>query len=278
MFRMPMKMASLFCGAVIVLSFVAGRAGAQIDSNSTMTVHSGDISAGCTMTITSVFNDKDTSIYNENTDFSSGLDFSGNFASETTLDSFPPNQYIAISIDSVDRTVTLSFHRSAIVQTSSESGENDLQVTFDSLPYVTTLTGGLAVEGAFIASYQFGAFRVSTLPHSSGGGTCNSGGQTIDSVLLEITPKSGASINSSIEPNTKTTLASVAEGISEFLRFLPSDIERQLRIYNMLGSTQLQARIASGVSQFECPSGKLPPGCYFARLGDQLAKFVVPPG
>ncbi len=31
---MPMKMASLFCGAVIVLSLVARRAGAQIDSNS----------------------------------------------------------------------------------------------------------------------------------------------------------------------------------------------------------------------------------------------------
>ena len=46
-----MKMTSLFCGAVIVLSLGAGRAGAQIDSNDRVIVHSSILCAGCTVQI-----------------------------------------------------------------------------------------------------------------------------------------------------------------------------------------------------------------------------------
>lgn len=47
---MAMKMLSfLRCGAVIALSLAAGRAGAQIDSNSIISMYCGTIERGCSM-------------------------------------------------------------------------------------------------------------------------------------------------------------------------------------------------------------------------------------
>jgi len=271
-----MKVASLWGVAVILLALVAGRARAQFDSNATMTVHCGAVSAECTMTITRIFNYTDTSTYTVGAAMSGGVDYSGRFAPSITLGSF--NQYLNISIDSVHKTLLLNFHKSEIVETNESSGEDDIDVTFDSLSYKITQSGGLRAEGFFSASDQFGAFQVVTLPHGNGGGSCNSEEQVTDSVFIEITPESSSIVNSLTEPNMKIGLTAsiVGDGV-EIFNFFPSPFKRELNVFNLLGANQIQRSIASGVNSLLCSIEALPPGCYFARLGDQVAKFVVPP-
>jgi hypothetical protein len=269
-----MKVASfLRCGVVSVLSLVAVQAGAQIDSNATMKVHCGVVSAGCSMTIKSTFINGDTSSYSEAADFSVGEDYIGRFASQ--LGSYPPYT-LSISIDRVDKSIKLNFHKSELVTMNETSGEDDLDVTFDSLPYLTMPSGGLHIEGMFLASYRFGAFQDITQPHSSGGGLCNSDGQTLDSVSLEITPQS----NSSVYPVIESMIgirAIFSDGKIDCFRFSPSAINRELIIFNMLGESLVQMNITPGVSWVDCSNAFQSPGLCFARLGDQVAKFVVPP-
>jgi len=72
---------------------------------------------------------------------------------------------------------------------------------------------------------------------------------------------------------------SIREQGSELLvsSFVISEDVRTLEIYDLLGRNAATVEVPIGAEFVELPTTFLIPGCYFARLGDQVAKFVVAP-
>jgi hypothetical protein len=50
-----------------------------------------------------------------------------------------------------------------------------------------------------------------------------------------------------------------------------------LTILDLLGRVVITRLLTSDENSLQIPNAMLPPGYYFARLGDEVAKFVVPP-
>ena len=99
--------------------------------------------------------------------------------------------------------------------------------------------------------------------------TCSDTGSIADSLFLQIKPSALGVRNSNLSPRIEF----LDNGIQLF-KFAYSSEARGLEICNTIGEIVSRTSI-SPTSTFEELS--LPPGLYFARLGDQVAKFVVPP-
>ena len=59
--------------------------------------------------------------------------------------------------------------------------------------------------------------------------------------------------------------------------FAPCRISASLKIFDEIGRAALSIPIVVGDASTEFSTNLLHPGCYFARLGDAVAKFIVPP-
>jgi len=60
-------------------------------------------------------------------------------------------------------------------------------------------------------------------------------------------------------------------------RFTTKSISEPLQIFDMIGQPVLKMPVESGMKDMILSSQSLPPGCYFARLGNEVVKFVVMP-
>jgi len=69
----------------------------------------------------------------------------------------------------------------------------------------------------------------------------------------------------------------VSDGTNEIFSFNSSTTAKYLNIFNLLGTIAFSTYVVTEETWTQVPIASLPPGCYFARLGDQVAKFVVPP-
>jgi hypothetical protein len=82
-----------------------------------------------------------------------------------------------------------------------------------------------------------------------------------------------------VSSNTSTTASIVTFNDvlhqSTHFSFPSSDHTQPLLIYDILGREVKRIEIPSGVSEYSLPQGQLPSGCYFARLGNMNAKFMV---
>ena len=92
----------------------------------------------------------------------------------------------------------------------------------------------------------------------------------VDTLTVEIIPFQLGVSKQCLEPNI-TLIVNDEEVVG---KFQISTEDRYLQLVDFLGRTQ-NILIPAGISRL--PSLLLPPGCYFARLGDRVAKFVVPP-
>jgi hypothetical protein len=273
---MAMKIASsLWCGAVIVLSLAAARAGAQIDSNATIFLYCGPLGGGCSYTVTETDQSGNTlSSWEDGGSLSITID--DTFRSSQNTTGGPPS----FTIDSMNRFIrNLEYakfqdHYYQGSPQQSDGGEL-VQVHFDSIPYLREANGIIHLDGKYTAYVSFGSFREFGLHQWSYSGGCNENDTVMDSVRLQIIPASIASVL--VVANKGTQLSIRIIGLNLLASFEPSAVVQRLEVTNLLGTIVFDLQIESDELNFEIPGTSLPPGCYFARLGDQVAKFVVPP-
>jgi hypothetical protein len=288
---MAMKIASfLRCGVVIVLSLVAGRAVAQSDS---MHVNLHFVGHSYSTIVATQYYDEDPA----NRGWFSGpnaevlvpstvdFDFEAMY-SDTVRDTVaPPNSglaspgtWIYFTIDSENSTfsqISLSFYQ-------DDSTDNPFSIgyyesNFDSIAFIRH-GAQLSVVGSFQANYNVGGIVSGPWPDSYAGyfGQLDTIGQEEDSLYIEISPFN-ASVSSSQSSNVSELLLIWNSSANSIAANFPlSDSPRILEISDLLGRSEENVSVPEGIESMQL-SNNIPPGCYFARLGDQVAKFVVPP-
>jgi hypothetical protein len=93
-------------------------------------------------------------------------------------------------------------------------------------------------------------------------------------VYLKIIPPN-ADVPIAIQKNSG--LRAFTNGEDEMFLFGLLQPDKIIEIYDFLGRTLAVIQIPTGTESIVMPMALLHPGFYFARLGDQVAKFVVPP-
>jgi hypothetical protein len=283
-----MKIASfLRCGVVIVLLLVAGRAGAQLDSNSEVSLYCSQICDGCTMIVThtSIFDtNKDTYPYSQ----SLCVGYNGSFRySGIDSVSFVDGAFVAeFKIDSINkcfRNISFSSYGGTGVDSAPCYQYNtpgyfaQFVVQLDSLSYKDSL-GTLSAHGIFSLNANFMGLVDCGTPHQSWNGGCRDTKLVIDTISIEIVPNGYLSVSQTATIPETRSIEILDQGIESSLGiFATSEYPRTLELYDLLGRNVALIQIPSSTEFIELPIASLPPGCYFAQLGDQVAKFVVPP-
>ena len=96
----------------------------------------------------------------------------------------------------------------------------------------------------------------------------------MDSVFLEIF--SASSLVSNFEEQG-IPFRATSDGTNEIFSFNPLTKVKNIDFFNSLGAIVSSISLTPRETWHEVPLNQFPPGFYFARLGDQVAKFVVPP-
>ncbi len=185
---------------------------------------------------------------------------------------------ISFFIDSSEMLIgNLDFETSEIKTDTDIYGPGSTQriykVTIDSVRF--TLEGSSVVVLATIVEgeYAWNVFYGSNTPFYMETGGCNSSGTQIDTLSMELSP-----VNSLVS----SPKASGAQGFSIMpdnkgfyeATFNPTPTERELDVMNLLGSKVISLPVCSESSSIRLPM-EIPTGFYFARLGNEVAKFVV---
>ncbi len=262
---MAMKLASfLRCGVVIVLSLVAARAGAQLDSNAIVSVYCGTINEGCSMYLSYGKENFSTSLQ---LGFNSSFRIADEGPSQPTGQPGHPNP--SFTIDSTNHeilNITLYVAQDIDGPGANSGGEDLLEVNFPPVHYTFVGNQIIAEAGVYECQYFFSSVLQSFI---NGTTTCSDTGSIADTLFFQIKPSTLEVSNS----NLSTRIEFIDNG-TQLLEFAPSFEARGLEIYNTVGNIVFRSSISPTSSTEEL---LLPPGCYFARLGDQVAKFVVPP-
>jgi hypothetical protein len=281
-----MKIASfLRCGVVIFLSLFAGRVGAQSDSEMLILRFVGH----------SYFLTFSTQMYympefisaGPGPSFSVTLDSAHNFQyhisnNDTIRDSTDYATYVNFIIDrtnSAFRNIIISFDtfNSGSGGYYTYGSQSSYAVSLDSIHFFLTADSTMKASGSFLSNFyvQAGASGDEGSTEQFVGGVSDTG-QEQDSIYLEITSLNSLVANADAISASKLQLLwnAVSNGI--VAQFLPTNFPQTLEIADLLGRMVLSMPVSIGAESLQCPL-MLPPGCYFARLGDQVAKFVVPP-
>jgi len=254
---MAMKALSfLRCGVVIVLSLFAGRAGAQSDSVNLRLYLQGD-GVGYSFDNSSSSTSNNTSLYRHIPD-------SINIAS---IDNATCNLWF--TIDTISSMIRhLRIDRPMFAENKTLGGDEEF--IFDSLPFIGSWKDGLKIPGK-VYNVQASWSVYDAQGKSISGTTFQE-----DSLYFEIGPLYSMVSNSQtgIFPILQVAWNWGTNTIST--SFPPSDSPRIIELVDLLGRTAESAPVPSG-TEYAQLLNNLPPGCYFARLGYQVAKFVVPP-
>jgi hypothetical protein len=286
-----MKIASfLRCGVVIVLSLVAGRAAAQSDS---VRVQLHFVGHSYSKLVPTQYYDEDPAnrgwFSGPNVEvlvpFTTDFDFEGMYADTIRDTVVPPNsglsspgKWIVFTIDSENSKflqVSLCFYQDD--SPSNPYSIGSYEANFESIAFIRN-GAQLSVVGSFTANYNVGCYVSGPWPYSYGGyfGTWDTIGLEEDSLHIEISPFN-ASVSSSQSSNLSGLLLMWNSSTNSISANFPlSDSPRILEISDLLGPSEASVEVSTGIESLQL-SNNLPPGCYFARLGDQVAKFVVPP-
>ncbi len=288
---MAMKRASFLCGVVIVLSLVAGRVWAQSDSNTIVRLYCGSINSGCSMavaettTVTGSRGDSITSTYTTEDGHSLSVGIGGSFPlldrSHIGMESW------WLDIDTVNNLiVNLTLDKGDGRQVSQigsgmYAGWDHIEVVFEPIPFVRTDNLISIMPGRYPCKFDFQSEDQGGQGNEGNGarqttysGYCYDTGSTVDSVYLEIYPASAWVLT---VPKTNTFLQGTSDGVNEIFSFNSSSIGRNLEVIDMLGRIAFSIFLPPSEAWYEVQLDQFPPGCYFARLGDQVAKFMVPP-
>ncbi len=264
----PEKMKKVALCLGLAVSLLAVRARAQLDSNAVLRLYCGSITEGCEIVPVCQYG-TGSPIYTSTT---AGFDSSIRLADIARWgQNTYPWQELAFSIDSADTDIVgLTISKREDVHVNDGDGYVELSIRFPKIPFhyvdkVLELTPRRFECSAFVSSFcSYGMYN----PCS---GSCSTYDTLMDSVFFEITSSSDAVADPS-QGNDFFRVTSM-DG-REVFSYNAALFERELRVFNLLGVTAFNIPVYSGQILTE---SDLPPGCYFARLGGEVAKFVVPP-
>jgi hypothetical protein len=261
---MAMKALSFLRCGFIVLSLFAGRAGAQIDSNSVVSMYCGSVEKGCSMYLSY---GKDTFFTSLQLGFSSSFRIANEGPSQPTGQAGHPNP--SFGIDSTNHEIlNLSLYVTQYISGAgaNSGGEDLLELKFPPVPYIIEGNQIFADAGVYQCQYSFSSVLQSFV---NGTTTCSDTGSIADSLFLQIKPSSSGVRYSNLSPRIEF----LDNGIQLF-EFASSSETRGLEICNTIGEIVSRTSISPTSTSEEL---SIPPGLYFARLGNQVTKFVVPP-
>lgn len=196
----------------------------------------------------------------------------------------PENPYgpssVSFRIDSLGKFLrSVTFQQDGTVGGSTGYGGQpgfgfwQYKVVFDSIDYqsngravsISTLDSG---NYSWMASWG----SESNFFYTEIGGQ-NGSGIEEDSLSIELSP-----YQASVTPSIREVclFSVIANNGSLTASFAASDLNKKLEIEDLLGRVITSFNLLARQTQFRS-TVFLPPGLYFARLGDQMAKFVVPP-
>ena len=105
-------------------------------------------------------------------------------------------------------------------------------------------------------------------------GGANGSGTQSDTLSIELSPVVSSVFSAKPAGPQNLSVAMDNEGFYT-ATFSPEPVERHLEVMNLLGRKIATLPIYSDCSSMHLPELILPPGLYFARLGNEIAKFVV---
>lgn len=256
---------SICCG--VVLSLFAARAGAQVDSSAIMRLYCGQLNEGCEMEVNC--QEGSNIVYSSAT---AGFDSSIRFGDIGRL-GIAPWQSLNLSIDFGDSEITnLTITNGEDIQVNgTDAGWADLTLVFPFIPFHYKNGVIEITPGKYLCSTSFGAFCKFGLDNVCSG-SCSKTDTIMDSVFFEITPATDV-VESTLE--SSESFRAIGMNTQEAFAYSPQPFDRSLVLCDILGRTISTILIPSGQTLNQ--SQNLPPGCYFARLGNHVAKFVVPP-
>lgn len=279
-----MKMASLRCGVVIMLSLFAGRARAQLDSNALVILY-------CPTTF---FDYEGLSITycgqgptGETTSPVTGFffDTSFRFSSDDSVRCISGNQEAHFFVDTVAKCIrNLTFFSSNpnywydCLTNGCYLRYHSItyQMSIDSIPYSDS-TGTIFVLGKFnFSDIFFAQYECDCGGTDYCASVNNPGGKREDTVGIKIIPKAYSSVSFDNAPPRNVSVLDL-ESSFVVCTLINTRDRNDIEIFDFLGR-----RIAITTIQFNYYGAyavvpTLPPGLYLARLGDQVAKFVTPP-
>jgi hypothetical protein len=285
---MMMKIASfLRCGVVIILSLVAGRAGAQSDSLLVIVHFVGQNHSSSVSTTESIDTNHfpGPSIF---VDLPSIADFTfnsegGNTITDSTIyylsdtTSFQWRNFF--SIDSANSNfcsirISLNYQGPNDYDNEFNNTSGEYTILFDSIPWKGNANE--LIKGYFPAHYTVNLFTFGEYGGGTYTGYSDSAGMEEDSLYIEINPSSSGvhSSQSVVASELHLLWSNTSNALSVILPL--SYQSSTLEICDFLGRATMSITVPGGAESLELPNN-LSPGCYFARLGDQVAKFVVPP-
>ncbi len=289
---MVMKITSfLRCSVVMALSLVAGRSGAQTDS---VIVKLHFVGHDHSRFIATQYQFWGQQNWNPGPNEWLIIPWTADFYfrtqnADTILDTIKPptmfdgiiefetGAWIAFTIDTAAsklRKVSLRF----------DTSENDnmvgfFEVTFDSIPFIRN-GNQLSAIGSLPVDYLMGGWVSGPLdfPGRTSGyvGLFDTSGQEEDSLDIEISPINTAVVSSQSTMVSELLLEWNSTTNSITVNFPFSKLPGILTISDLWGRANESIPVPVGIESLQIPNN-LPPGLYFARLGDQVAKFVVPP-
>jgi hypothetical protein len=184
----------------------------------------------------------------------------------------PPNSGIAFIIDTQQRVIKGLRTTSQVNYTDHPRGFVGCQIWYQEIP-MTTNTNSFITQGKCTGEYNISAAYYNNYLGGAEQGQWDSSGVVTDSVLIEVSyvPKSMA-----LAKRTDMVRKYLYfDNYSSSLFFEHSNFYRIIEITNPAGGNAKRIDITPNIESISV--GLLPPGCYFARLGTEVAKFVVMP-
>ena len=173
----------------------------------------------------------------------------------------------------IDSTATIQFLFSEMLNVGDVNVDG--RISFDSVPYTTPTQGYIEIPKAAYKcvknwSGEIGADRMGD---ESGNG---SGSDTsFDSLAFTLVAPGVLDVRLAFVPSTSFSIESNGRLLNA--SFPISSSNRIFEIVDLLGKTVEASLVLPNIGSLQIPTASLPPGCYFARLGDAVAKFIVPP-
>ncbi len=282
LFRLAMKITvSIGIVSVIALSLLAARVEAQIDSNTRVMLRCSPVCAGCNLRVSHFifFQPNDSIISYDNRSLC--VDCDSSFRYTDSAVAFYSGTQIRFAIDTIAklfRDLTLTKQQYYIWDQSLQAGGVDaINIRFNPLSYIDS-SGRFVARGVFQCGYVFSTFVSGGMGHSIFSGNCADSGLTLDTISIEVTPSAYLSVAQAANHLVTLPFHIFVDDKEVALSssFGSSGTARTIRICDLLGRTVSTLLVPQNAESLQEPLS-LPPGCYFARLGNQVAKFVVPP-
>ncbi len=261
---------TIIFGAWVLLFVFPSLAGAQVDSSAEVAIYCGTISDGCSYSVSWVNNvTHETMTTDGGGGISISIDDTFGFSS-----AIPPAQF---RIDYANGLIReLHFSKFAPIYNGSQvDGQSGMIVNVDSIPFSRTTGGEIFATGRFPARWTFYSFRSGQSHQWQWDGGCQDSGITVDSVSIStFHPVSSVLDHASSSPRQDELMIETLNSSAE-ISFTSRFLERQFELFDELGRVRSKITVTPLLDNLRINS--LPPGLYFARLSNQVTKFVVPP-